>query len=153
VTTNSLLALVGRLTGRVAPLPPAATRILVVDDEEPVRRYVDRVLSAAGYQTTLAVDGPDAVRIARSNSFDLLLTDVMMPDMSGPELTRRLRQDTPELKVLYLTGCSDRLFHERPSLWEAESFIEKPCSAPGLLEAVSLAATGRLSPADGRPTG
>ncbi len=77
----------------------------------------------------------------------------MMPDMSGPELTRRLRLDTPELKVLYLTGCSDRLFHERPSLREAESFIEKPCSGPGLLEAVSLATTGRLFPADRRPTG
>jgi len=119
--------------------------ILVVDDEESIRRYVDRVLTEAGYRTTLAVDGADAIAVAaRSGRFDLLLTDVVMPLMTGAELALRLRQDDPALKVLYLTGYSDRLFAEKLGLCEEEAFLEKPCSVAGLLEAVSLAITGRV---------
>jgi two-component system cell cycle sensor histidine kinase/response regulator CckA len=122
------------------------TSILVVDDEEGIRRYVDRVLTDAGYRTTIAVDGADAIAAAaREGRFDLLLTDVAMPNMTGAELARRLRHDDPNLKVLYLTGCSDQLFAERATLWQEEAFIEKPCSVVGLLEAVSLAITGRVT--------
>jgi two-component system cell cycle sensor histidine kinase/response regulator CckA len=120
--------------------------ILVVDDEEAIRRYVDRVLSGAGYRTTIAVDGADAIAAAaRGDRFDLLLTDVVMPEMTGAELARRLRRDDPDLKVLYLTGCSDQLFDEKATLWHEEAFIEKPCTAAGLLQAVSLAVTGRVT--------
>jgi two-component system cell cycle sensor histidine kinase/response regulator CckA len=119
--------------------------ILIVDDEEPIRRYVDRVLSGAGYRTTIAVDGADAIAAAaRGGRFDLLLTDVVMPEMTGAELATRLRQDDPDLKVLYLTGYSDRLFAEKIGLSEEEAFLEKPCSIAGLLQAVSLAVTGRI---------
>ena len=119
--------------------------ILVVDDDEPMRRYIDRVLSAAGYSTTLAVDGADAIgAVARGGPFDLLLSDVVMPEMTGPELALRLRQDDPDLKVLYLTGYSDSLFSEKIRLGKGESFLEKPCSAVGLLQAVSMALTGSV---------
>jgi CheY-like chemotaxis protein len=120
-------------------------RILIVDDEESIRTYVDRVLSKAGYRTTLAVDGPDAIRVAAAGGrLDLLLTDVMMPEMTGAELARRLRQGQPELKVLYLTGFADQLFTEKVTLWEDEAFLEKPTSAAALLQAVSLAITGSI---------
>ena len=119
--------------------------ILVVDDDEPMRRYIDRVLSAAGYSTTLAVDGADAIgAVARGGPFDLLLSDVVMPEMTGPELALRLRQDDPGLKVLYLTGYSDSLFSEKIRLCKDEAFLEKPCSAVGLLQAVSMALTGSV---------
>ena len=122
--------------------------ILIVDDEESIRTYVDRVLSKAGYRTTLAVDGPDAIGVAAGSvRFDLLLTDVMMPAMTGAELARQLRQGHPELKVLYLTGYADQLFTEKTTLWDDEAFLEKPCSAAALLEAVSLAITGRIGAA------
>jgi two-component system cell cycle sensor histidine kinase/response regulator CckA len=122
--------------------------ILIVDDEESIRTYVDRVLSKAGYRTTLAVDGPDAIGVAGGGGrFDLLLTDVMMPEMTGAELARRLRQGHPHLKVLYLTGYADQLFTEKVTLWEDEAFLEKPCSAAALLQAVSLAVTGRIGAA------
>jgi two-component system, cell cycle sensor histidine kinase and response regulator CckA len=122
--------------------------ILIVDDEESIRTYVDRVLSKAGYRTTLAVDGPDAIGVAAGGGrFDLLLTDVMMPAMTGAELARRLRQGQPQLKVLYLTGYADQLFTEKVTLWEDEAFLEKPCSAAALLQAVSLAVTGRIGAA------
>ena len=127
----------------IAPSKP--TSILIVDDEESIRTYVDRVLSKAGYHTTLAVDGSAAIAVAGGGGrFDLLLTDVMMPEMTGAELARRLRQDRPHLKVLYLTGYADQLFTEKVTLWEDEAFLEKPCSAAALLEAVSLAITGRI---------
>jgi two-component system cell cycle sensor histidine kinase/response regulator CckA len=120
--------------------------VLVVDDEEPVRRFVDRVLREAGYETALAGDGPEALEVAQKlERFDLLVTDVMMPQMTGDELARRLRQNDPKLRVLYLTGYSDRLFKEKVTLWEDEAFLDKPCSVKGLTEAVALLLFGRFN--------
>ena len=96
---------------RVKRTTRGPVRVLIVDDEEPVRRFVSRALSDAGYETALATGGPDAVRItAEQGSFEILVTDLIMPEMTGDELGRRLRADEPRLKVLYLTGFSDRLF-------------------------------------------
>ena len=118
---------------------------LIVDDEEPVRRFVDRVLRDAGYQTVMASSGAEALAAtADAGGFDILVTDLMMPEMSGDELARRMRLAQPSLKVLYLTGFSDKLFHEKSTLWQDEAFLEKPCSVRGLLEAVSLLLTGRV---------
>ena len=71
---------------------------------------------------------------------------------SGDELARRLRKLEPGLKVLYLTGFSDRLFEERPSLWEDEAFLDKPCKATALVQAVSLLACGQLHLPDHAPS-
>jgi DNA-binding NarL/FixJ family response regulator len=68
----------------------------------------------------------------------------MMPGMTGDELARRLRQSEPELKVLYLTGYSDRLFREKTMLCADEAFLGKPCSMKGLREAVSLLLFGKV---------
>ncbi len=121
-------------------------RVLVVDDEEPIRKFVERVLRDAGYETMTAGDGPEAIDVAgKGPSIDLLLTDVMMPQMAGDELARRLRQHEPGLRVLYLTGFSDSLFKERLSLWQDEAFLDKPCTVKGLLQAVSLLTSGQLT--------
>jgi len=126
-------------------LKPQDIFVLVVDDEEPVRRFVERVLAGAGYRTVLAEDGSSALAAAaKMPRVDVLLADVMMPNMQGDELARRLRQQEPELKVLYLTGFSDRLFKDKITLWEDEAFLDKPCSVTGLLEAISLLMFGRL---------
>lgn len=118
--------------------------VLIVDDEEPVRKFVERVLRDAGYETTTASDGPDAIEKAQQVPLELLVTDVNMPQMTGDELARRLRQSEPDLKVLYLTGYSDRLFKEKATLWQDEAFLDKPCGVKGLLQAVSLLTVGRL---------
>jgi two-component system cell cycle sensor histidine kinase/response regulator CckA len=118
----------------------AATSILIVDDEDSMLTYLDRVLRGAGYLTTLSLDGAGAIRAAgTTDRFALLLTDVHMPDLTGPELVRQLRRSDPFLRVLYLTGYRDQLFTEKVTFWEDEAFLEKPCSSPGLLQAVSLA--------------
>jgi len=122
-----------------------SVRVLVVDDEEAVRKFVDRVLRDAGHQTALAADGPEAIEVAsKLASLDILVTDVMMPLMAGDELARRLRQLQPSLKVLYLTGYADNLFKEKVTLWEDEAYLDKPCSMKSLLQAVSLLLYGRL---------
>jgi CheY-like chemotaxis protein len=125
-----------------------ALRILVVDDEEQVRKFVDRVLRKGGHQTALAADGPQALAMRNElGPIDLLLTDVNMPQMLGDELARRLREKEPTLKVLYLTGFSDQLFKRKPTLWAGEAFLDKPCSVKALLEAIALLATGKLASA------
>ena len=146
--TTAVLQSLKSSTRETEPASDEPFTIMVVDDEESIRLYVDRVLSKAGYRTTIAVDGADAIAgAARGDRFDLLLTDVVMPKMTGAELALRLREDQPDLKVLYLTGYSDRLFAEKLRLRNDESFLEKPCTVSGLLQAVSLAITGRIKAA------
>ena len=122
-----------------------AFRVLIVDDEAPVRELVARVLRQPGYEPFVAEDEFEAIKIASTHGpFDLLITDVTMPGIQGDELARRLRHNDPQLKILYLTGHSDRLFEERASLWEDEAFLDKPITVQGLLEAVSLLLVGRV---------
>jgi CheY-like chemotaxis protein len=121
----------------------APARVLVVDDEDAIRSFVDRVLRDAGYETALAADGAAAIRLVEDGgSFDLLLTDLHMPELTGDELARRVRLIHPDIRVLYLTGFADQLFTARAVLWENEAYVEKPVSISGLLEAVSLALFG-----------
>ena len=118
---------------------------MVVDDEEPVRKFVDRVLREAGYSTVSASDGPEAIDVASTlGTLDILVTDVMMPQMPGDELARHLRLQRPTLKVLYLTGFSDSLFKQRVTLWPGEAYLDKPCSIKSLLQAVSLLLFGSV---------
>jgi CheY-like chemotaxis protein len=120
-------------------------RVLVVDDEESVRTFAERVLVDAGYEVALAADGPDALRIAPLlGPFDLFLIDLVMPLMTGIEVARLLRRADPDAKILYFTGHSDLLFEEHPTLSVNEAFLEKPVSINGLLEAVSLLLFGRI---------
>jgi len=131
-----------RLKG-AAPSRPRS--VLIVDDEELVVKFVERVLREAGYQTATAPDGPEALEeAAKLETFDMVVTDLMMPKMTGDELARRLRLASPGVKVLYLTGFSDRLFKEKVTLWADEAFLEKPCSVKGLLQAVSLLLFGHF---------
>jgi CheY-like chemotaxis protein len=128
---------------------PPAYRVLIVDDEESVRTFAARVLDRAGYQTRVASDGPEALAIVEAGGpFDLLLADVVMPEMNGDELARRLLKREPDLKVLYFTGYSDQLFAERIPLGENEAFLDKPVSMKGLVEAVSLILAGHLGKSD-----
>jgi CheY-like chemotaxis protein len=120
-------------------------RILVVEDDDGIRDLVDRVLREGGYETRVAPNGLAALGLLETDaSCDLLLTDLLMPEMSGDELVRRARALHPNLKVLYLTAYSDRLFAERSALWEDEAFIDKPITINGLRQAVSLALFGHM---------
>jgi DNA-binding NtrC family response regulator len=100
--------------------------ILLVEDEREVRTLVSDVLSGRGYRV-ITTSGPvEALRVARESldEIDLLVTDVVMPDMSGLALAERILSDRPEMKVLYMTGYSNEVVmaHGTPH----GSLIEKP---------------------------
>lgn len=133
-----------RYRARLNAEPAKSLMVLVVDDDQAVRDFVERVLREAGYRTMVAGSGPEAIELAAKEPIDLLLTDVNMPQMTGDELARRLRHDEPSLKVLYLTGFSDQLFNEKSTLWQDEAYLEKPCTIAGLLQAVALITVGHV---------
>jgi two-component system, cell cycle sensor histidine kinase and response regulator CckA len=113
--------------------------ILVVEDEEPVRRFVSDLLKEYGYNVRIASNGVEALDVWKENSreIDLLLTDVVMPQqISGLELADRLIKDKNELKVIYTSGYSiellDHHFGSRPTV----NFLPKPYHPLKLAEAV-----------------
>ena len=119
-----------------APRPESA-KILIVDDQPSVRHFVGRVLKNAGYTTVSASDGPEALKIIEaSGAVNLLVTDLIMPQMRGDELARRVRRADPAVKVLYVTAHRDQLFQETATLGDAETFLDKPFAMHDLLEAV-----------------
>lgn len=143
----SVIGSIKTFASKLVKTPEPQGPVLVVDDEEAVLRFVDRVLRDAGYKTAVAGSGMEAIEVAKKiGPLGALVTDVMMPGMTGDELARTLRQTEPTLKVLYLTGYSDRLFKEKSTLWADEAFLDKPCTVKGLREAVSLLLTGKFEP-------
>ena len=80
-------------------------RILVADDEDPVRRICQRILTPLGYSLQIASDSEAALALAEQQPFDLLLTDLRMPgEMTGLELAKKVRQRLPAIKVIIMTA-------------------------------------------------
>jgi CheY-like chemotaxis protein len=126
-------------------LHAVATIVMVVDDEPSMVELERRILELAGYQVLQASSGPDALaRLAEGIPLDLLIADLHMPGLDGMAMVRRVRATRPQLKVLFVTGHVDRLM-EAPRLWVSEAFLEKPFTAAGLLEAVSLLLFGTVT--------
>lgn len=123
----------------------AAPRVLVVDDEAPIREMERRILEKAGYRVTDASGGREAIALLKEGAApDLLIADLDMPELSGEEMVRLIHATRPNLKVLYVTANTDRLLNARSLIWEGEAFLDKPFSTKGLLEAVALLLTGHL---------
>jgi two-component system, cell cycle sensor histidine kinase and response regulator CckA len=121
----------------------AHPRVLVVDDDPAARDFVRFALTDMGFSVTTAASGQQALE--KEGHFDLLLTDLMMPYMTGDELARQMRRRHPDLKVLYVTGYAHRLFAEKHVLREGEAFLEKPVAPQALLEAVNVLLYGTVS--------
>ena len=121
------------------PKMRATPVVLVVDDEEPIRIAVRRMLEGDGYHVIEAENGAKAVTLLEDDrTVHVLMADLEMPELAGEEMVRQLREKRPDLRVLYVTGHVDRLFSERPVLREGEAFVEKPFTSKQLLEAISL---------------
>ena len=102
--------------------------ILLVEDDEVVRKLVSEVLDNEGYRLLEAANGVAALSICAQyeEPIHLLLTDVVMPEMSGRELANRLAAVRPELKVLYMSGYTDDVIVHHGVLDEGTEFIQKP---------------------------
>ena len=118
---------------KVRSLPGKET-VLVVEDEPAVRRLTRRFLELSGYEVVEAAHVAEAIHATEdhSGSIDLLLTDVIMPDLSGPELAKKLRKIKPDLKVLYMSGYPGE-FIARHGVSGAEmAYLQKPFSQEAL---------------------
>jgi len=118
-----------------------AGRVLLVEDYEPIRKIAAEVLRNNGYVVVEAQDAGEALVAAAKNrsGFDLLLTDVAMPKVSGPELAQKLTADHPDLPVLYMTGFADHLLGRGAMVPAGAKLLEKPFVPDSLLEAVRSA--------------
>jgi two-component system, cell cycle sensor histidine kinase and response regulator CckA len=118
--------------------PRAAGTVLVVEDELAVRRLASRVLRARGYRVLEASNGVEALQLMDrlGGRLDLVLTDIIMPGLSGPALVERLLPGTPELKVLYITGYSEEAIRQHGLLPAGGALLEKPFTAHQLAERV-----------------
>src|SRR5213596_3193080 len=116
-----------------APARGAET-VLVVEDDERVRALARKVLEQAGYRVLVAAGGKEALAAAEGHDgpIDVLMTDVVMPEMSGRTLTRRLAQRHPGLKVLYMSGYSDEDIAQHGVFEAGIPFLKKPFT-PSLL--------------------
>jgi len=115
--------------------PPDSRRtILLVDDEKNVRMLVARTLEREGYGVIEASNGAEALGrgLEYSQPIDLLITDVTMPILSGPELVRQILLERPEMKVIFITGLDEKDVPHGLGI----SYLEKPFTLKGLLDQV-----------------
>ncbi len=115
-----------------------AETVLVAEDNDPVRDVTLKILDQFGYRTLEARDGEEAVRVSRDfeGEIHLLLTDVIMPGMSGKELSERLQSMRPDMKVLYMSGYTENIIMQKGLLPADIHYIQKPFSLKGLASKV-----------------
>lgn len=111
-----------------APLAVGSETVLVVEDQAEVRRLTTRVLEARGYTVLAAENGPDALQSADRylKRIDLLLTDVVMPELNGRELALRLTAQRRDLKVLFVSGYTGEAIRQHGLLELGAAFLQKP---------------------------
>ena len=102
--------------------------ILLVEDEDMVRQVARRILARHGYTVLEAASGPDALVVSRDHSgpIHLMLTDVVMPGMSGWDTAENLRPQRPEMKVLFMSGHMENTIVHHGVLDPGVAFIQKP---------------------------
>lgn len=132
----------------VAPARGTET-VLLVEDDAQVRRLIARGLADAGYTVLQAGDGLEAVQLAETGhaKVDLLVTDVVLPKMTGDVVADRLREALPDLRVLFMSGYTDDEIVGRGVLQSDAAFIQKPHTCAALLAKVREVLDGRAAPA------
>jgi CheY-like chemotaxis protein len=122
--------------------------VLLVEDEAGVRDLACRMLEHAGYRVLDAASGQDAELIFAQHrgSIDLLVTDVVMPGMSGPDLFRRLAVEQPGLKVVYISGYATEALARQLKLDRGQPHVKKPFTANQLVSYVRGVLDGRPAP-------
>jgi two-component system cell cycle sensor histidine kinase/response regulator CckA len=122
----------------MTPAGGSAEKILVVEDEKAILEIVTNILSGAGYSVVAASRGEEALRLAseQPGRFDMVLTDIVMPGMSGGELVQQLLISHPDIRILYMSGYTKYTVVSHGVLESVSSFIWKPFSPDELLQKV-----------------
>ena len=119
-------------------VPSGSETVMLVEDEEAVRRVTEEMLRSAGYTVLAAADGSDALRQIESypEVVDLLISDVVMPGMSGPQLADRVSKMRPDTRLLFVSGHTQDAIGHHGILDEGLAFLRKPFSMEVLLTKV-----------------
>ena len=130
----------GNGTG-ASPSPKAGRLVFLAEDEEAVRQYARQVLTGLGYRVEAAMSGDDAMErlTGLTAPVDLLLTDVVMPGMNGPELWDRVRRLHPSAKVIFMSGYADDPLEDRGLLEAGAAYLQKPFTPSQLARKVAEA--------------
>ncbi|HEY8863498.1 MAG TPA: ATP-binding protein [Candidatus Dormibacteraeota bacterium] len=130
----------------VQPRAEGSATILVVEDADDLREITELILARNGYRVITAANGPEALEAAKNHAgtIDLLLTDVVMPHMHGPELVERIAASRPEIRVLYMSGYAQPMVDNGGTLDDGVLLIEKPFTEPVLLDKVEHALHAEL---------
>jgi PAS domain S-box-containing protein len=129
------------------PPPRGSGCVLLVEDEEAVRRLVGMILEQHGYRVLAAPNGEEAIRMFEQcgHPIDLLISDVVMPRMRGPELVDHLRRSQPEINVLFISGYIDSSIKNQ-QVSEGAHFLQKPFAVDALVRAVNEALNSNGAP-------
>jgi len=124
--------------GQMATTPRGSETILLVEDEDQVRALATKVLERQGYEVFHAHDAAAAIALAKKHEgrIDLLLTDVVMPKMSGRELVEKLGPTRPDMKVLFMSGYTDDTIVHHGVLGAGVAFLQKPITPDTLARKV-----------------
>lgn len=119
-----------------------AQNILVAEDDEQVRSVIRMALESNGYDVCEAANGEEAVRACQTAPFDLVIADILMPEMDGLETIMFLRKEMKDVKIIAISGSENQLFLNNAAGLGATSILPKPFSPAQLLTAVREALSG-----------
>jgi PAS domain S-box-containing protein len=124
--------------------PGGQETVLLVEDDPPLRAAVQRMLASQGYRVLAARHGQEATQLAlkHGDEIALLITDVVMPNLSGPEVAKSVKAHVPNLKVLFMSGYTDHAVLRSGELNAAVNFLQKPFSSHALTRKVREAING-----------
>jgi len=139
---------------KTEPMRAATTRsngmevVLLVEDEKAVRDLTLRILKRQGYQVIVASNGREALELLQKETgrIDLLLTDVVMPELNGQDLAERVRAARPGIPVIFMSGYNEEAVLRHGVLAAGTAFIEKPFSPAGLVERIRATLDGQPPP-------
>jgi len=120
-----------------------SAHLLIVEDDAEMRDLLRKVLEKEGYRISVAGDGREAIASLSRKPYDLVVTDMLMPDDGGLELLRAIRQTHPTLPVIIITAFGDWGSYSRALELGAAAFISKPLKMAELIAAIQTALAGR----------
>ena len=115
-----------------------AGRVLIVEDEDPVRNFVVATLTDCGYEVSEAADAEEALELLEEDmDYDLVISDVMMPDMDGPSMVKQARETLGlQSKIIFMSAYAEAAVREQLDLIEEAGYIQKPFTLQGIAATV-----------------